>query len=368
MEDDFLKNARRDPRPEFAQQLREKLERLEAAEAAGARPDATRAAQPDEWTPAPVRRLRWNVAWAGLGSVAVAAVAMLFIFPSVRASAQAFLDLFRVRTFAAVSVDPARLEKLKSSSIDLKGLLSDRVETVRDPERPRFMASPEEAGRAAGFAVRTPSFLPTGMAQDSVFFHDEAEVRLTVDASRLSAVMQALEINDLRLPAGLDGQVVTVHTLPAVGITYRSERRDALLLQSRSPEITLPPGVNLPQLGEIGLRIVGLDAAEAHRFAQSIDWNTTLLIPVPAAASSFNQVTVRGNPGLLITTREPEAAPPAAAGASGDTTRTAPAGPGEHHHRHRAGSVLLWSEGEMVYAVMGNLDQVDLVQLAESLH
>jgi len=70
-----------------------------------------------------------------------------------------------------------------------------------------------------------------------------------------------------------------------------------------------------------------------------------LLVPVPVNASTFRQVTVHGAQGLLITT----------SGFNGDGDR------------RREGTFVLWSEGDRVYAVTGNLGDKDLLQMAESM-
>lgn len=328
-DDQFLHELRREPRPEFARDLRERLagQKLPGPEAR------------------PLRRLpRLGPAMA---AVAVGlAVVSLFAFPSVRASAQAFLDLFRVRNFVAISVDPARLEELQKGRVDLKSLIGDHVETLRDPGSPRMFPDPITAGQAAGFTVRTPGLLPLGLRQDTIVVQGEGEARLTVDAARLRDLLESLEIRDLSVPANLDGQQVTLHVLPAVCIQYRSDRSRVALLQAPSPEVSLPQGVDLALLGEIGLRVAGIPAAEAHRLAQTIDWHGTLLVPVLAHASSFEEINVGANRGLLVTTRATE-------------------GP---NRIGRTGSVLMWSEGGMVYALTGNLNRVDLVQMAESVH
>src|SRR5205085_2953989 len=98
-DDRFMHSLRKDPDPGFARDLRN---RLASGAAAGA--DAPRP-----------RRLAPALAFATVGLAALA----LFLFPSVRASAQAFIDLFRVRNFVAVSIDPAKIEaSLKGSSLD----------------------------------------------------------------------------------------------------------------------------------------------------------------------------------------------------------------------------------------------------------
>ena len=83
MDDRFLNSMRRDPDPAFSRDLRTRLQ-----------------AQP-------ATRDRWRLRPAPAVAIAIAAVAVvsLFAFPAVRVSAQAVLDLFRVRKFAAVSFD-----------------------------------------------------------------------------------------------------------------------------------------------------------------------------------------------------------------------------------------------------------------------
>ena len=90
--------------------------------------------------------------------------------------------------------------------------------------------------------------------------------------------------------------------MPAA-VTMRYRRGStwvATFSQARSPEIDLPAGVDLAEIGEVGLRVAGLSADEARQFAEKIDWHTTLLVPVPANAASFREVDVHGTTGLLI--------------------------------------------------------------------
>jgi hypothetical protein len=224
-------------------------------------------------------------------------------------------------------------------------MLGGQVETLKEPGRPRAVATASEAGSIAGFVVRQPSYLPSGYAADSAFVQGDGAVRITVHGDKVRDVLDALDIHDLQLPPGVDGKTATVRVNPAVFLRYRRGDAKLALAQSKSPEVELPAGIDLPTLGEIGLRIVGVAPPEAHRIAQTTDWHTTVLVPVPADASSFQQVDVNGNHGLLIET-------------SGRA-----AGKGER----REGSVLLWSDGERVFALTGRVNRVDLVQVASSV-
>jgi hypothetical protein len=329
MDDRFLNELRREPSPEFARELHERLRRQGPA-----------VAPARAWRP-----LQWAVPLAG--GLAVALVVLSFAFPAVRASAQAFLDLFRVRNFAAVSVDPARFERLRDQKLDLASLLSDRVETPAQSPAPRVVASPQAAAALAGFAVRVPAEPPRGFVPDTIAVMEGATVSFRVHTAILREALEKLDIRDLQVPEGLDGQTVTARTSPTVAQRFVRERERIEFVQARSPEMSLPAGVDLERFGEIGLRIAGLDAGEARRFARSIDWHGTLVVPVPVNASSFTETSVRGARGLLVSFKEGAAA-------------------GPHGHR-REGTLLLWSEGEMVYALTANLPDLLLVQMAESV-
>jgi hypothetical protein len=324
MDDKFLHELRREPRPEFARALRARLD------------------QQSEPAPARFRFLRPAFGAAA----ALAAVALLFAFPAVRASAQAFLDMFRVRNFTAVPFDESRMERLKSLKQDNAMLVFDKQDVVHDPGAPQVVTDAAAAGSLAGMIVRVPGVLPRGLAADTVAVEGAGEVRLTVHADRLRSVLDALGLSDVQVPPALDGQTLTVRTSPAVVQRFRNDWREAHLIQAKSPEVSLPTGVDLAQLGEIGLRILGLDPAEARRMASTIDWTSTLVVPVPANASSFREVTVHGQRGLLVTT-------------SAEPTATS--------NRRRAGAVVMWTEGDRVFALAGNLDSMDLMQMAESV-
>ncbi len=173
----------------------------------------------------------------------------------------------------------------------------------------------------------------------------EQTIRITADTERLRRVLESLAIRDLTIPDTLDGQTATITVPPIVEMKYESANRMAILVQARSPNITVPAGLDLPLFGEIGLRILGLGRAEARRFAHAIDWHTTLLVPVPANATSFRQVDVAGRRGLVIETA---------------------ASPASQQRRQRF-TIVLWSDGGQMFAMRGTLTPRDMLEIASSV-
>jgi hypothetical protein len=54
------------------------------------------------------------------------------------------------------------------------------------------------------------------------------------------------------------------------------------------------------QLAEIGLQFTGMTPEEAHEFSQTVDWTSTLVVPIPRNGASYRQVSVDGVTGNLI--------------------------------------------------------------------
>ena len=330
MDERKLHEFRREPDPEFAGRLRERLRRHERASAG----------------------LRWRPAFGA--AMAAAVVVSLFLFPSVRVSAQAMLDIFRVRTFAAIEFDPARIEQLEKAEMGNPMMVLGSPEVLKEPGEPQTVATPEAAGRLAGIDVHTPSELPKGLVLNRVWVEGAGAVRFTADATRLRALLEALEIRDLEVPQAIDGKVVSVSKPQVVFQEFTSEKRRAVLIQAKSPEVSLPPGANLPQLAEIGMRVLGVEAIQARRLSRSVDWNTTLLVPVPQNASSFRGVEIHGNPGLIVTS-------------SGKGRRGDGEGRAREGDRRPDGSIVMWTEGDRVFAVAGNLTDLEMMRIAEAV-
>jgi hypothetical protein len=328
MDDQFMLSGWRKPRAGFAKKLRQSLDHVES--------EAVVYHQP--------RRITRYLAYAATFLLAVSA----FTLPSVRASARAFLDLFRVVNFAPVSVQADQIRKFNpGNNLDLPKLLGEQVVVLKEPTPPHQVTTPQEAGAAAGVPIRLPTWLPVGLEQGSFQVMGEHAVRVTINTAVINSLIDAFGIDDLRVPDAVNGESATLRVHPIVGVEYQragKNQKQAMLLQGRSPEATFPAGVDLVTLAEIGLRIMGLKSAEAHRFANSVDWRTTLIVPVPADIATFRQIDVQGNPGLIIEAKR-----------------------GPQQRNAQQGTQILWTSRGSVFALMGNLPSEELFEMAQSV-
>jgi len=329
--DDFLSNLREEPRPDFADGLKRRLDESDAE------------------VGQPVRR-PWLTRPAFAGALAVAVIAVAFTLPPVRAVAREFLDLFRVQRFAAVPVDPERLDRLRTGGIDLKTFVGDQIEVLDPAQEPELVESLELASSLAGIDARPATAPPRDATLEDVAVVRPGAFRIRIDTAKLGELAELLGVEDARVPASWDGATIEVHAPPAVALRYKRGEREFMLLQSRGPEIALPDGVELAELGALGLQMAGMSGEEARLFAGRIDWRSTLLVPIPAEGGSFREVDVRGRKGLLVSGRQPE--------------RTDDDGTKRPGHWQ---SVLLWADDDRVYAAAGPGHGFEILEMAQSV-
>jgi hypothetical protein len=88
------------------------------------------------------------------------------------------------------------------------------------------------------------------------------------------------------------------------------------------------------------LEFTGMTAEEAHNYSQTVDWASTLVIPIPRNGASYTQVSVDGVIGNLIE-RPTDDAPQYA---------------------------LIWVKGGVIYAISGlGVDSQTAFDMASSL-
>ena len=291
MNESQLSALRTQPSHEFASRLR-----------------ATLAAQ-DRAVTATQGQLR-RVGRIAAGIAIVVAAGGALAVPAVRASAQSFLALFREVRFAAVPLDRERIaagvERLGEGGLSVQRLIGDHVELLEDGGPASPVQSVDEASALAGYTVRQPADVQD-MPVSRIMVAPKRGIRIIASADRLQEVMDLMGISDLTAPRAMNGAAIGIHIAPVVAMKYQAEGMEIEFVQTLTPRLEVPDTVDIRALGEIGLRLVGLDAVEARRFASTIDWTSTLVVPVPPMVEQFEQITINGHDGLWMRTAAPNA-------------------------------------------------------------
>ena len=230
---------------------------------------------------------------AAVGISAVLVLAGLLAVPQVRALASEFLSIFRVEQFVLVSVDEARLERIREA---MKNNMGFEEGDENPPIEPTVVGSVAEAASLAGFNPLT-SDLEVELVQVSA----ASSETFTPNVDEIRAVYSALDLDPNLIPDNIDGQPFDVSFNPGIGIEYEGEFYTGQML---NPTVNVPDGVDMKVLGKAWLMLLGMSEAEATTMSESIDWATTLVMPIPSGDTTVQEVTVRGKMGLLMVSED----------------------------------------------------------------
>lgn len=302
---------------------------------------------------------RRRLALAGLAAAALAFVVAITAFAPARTWAQKMLDMLRIREVTAIPVDSALLPasgNTNQTAQMIEKLISNDVTITLKPGQPQPASSAADASRLAGFTVR---LLQNSGPPNHLSVMGAGAANLVIHRDRLDAIFQSAGRTDLQIPAAADGAMIAVYVPKSVRASYGNcppSRRSGNvaptsdqpppdystcveLTQVPSPTVSVPAGLNLQQLAEIGLEFTGMTTDQAAAFCKTVDWTSTLAIPVPRDAASYSQVDVDGVKGVLL---------------SG--TRSGP-----------RGYALIWVKYGVVYSLRGLGDPAGATALADSL-
>ncbi len=295
-----------------------------------------------------------RAAWAAIGVVAVLAIAMTFA--PVRALANSFLALFRVQQIRVVQIDPARMPQKLESSSQLEYILSNNVKIDKQGEM-KQVGSADEASALAGFPVRLPSGVE---GKQSFLVQPKTGLTFTVNLELVRGVLKDIDRTDIQLPDNLDGAVVSMQIPTSVVAQYGEcsllempakvdpdnlptvePRKDncTTLAQIPSPEISAPGDLDLSQIGQAYLQVLGMSQEEAASFAKNVDWTTTFVVPLPRYGAEYHDVDINGIPGTLVIEN---------------------GGWNDHY-------MLMWIKDGIVYGLSGPGDQATALKIAQTV-
>ncbi len=274
------------------------------------------------------------------GFAALAVVIGLFALEPVRAFASDFLGLFRVEKFVVVDIDPGRMDQI-ANAID-ENMSFGSLEIFGEENGGTVVETLDEAAAAAGFTPRTID----GEDPSMILVISGNTASFTPDVASMRQVFAALDLDPSLLPDNIDGETFTFTTKPGVSQTFTDASGEIAfaIMQMPSPTVDGPSDVDLQQLGNAMLQLMGMSPQETARLSENIDWTSTFIIPVPRDLASVREVQVNGVTGLLFDARSvsDEAHPPS--------------------------SALLWQQNGYVFGVTtANMVDSDLVELANSL-
>ncbi|MEP7133785.1 MAG: hypothetical protein ABI904_02515 [Chloroflexota bacterium] len=253
------------------------------------------------------------------GIPALLVLTLVFAFPGARAFASELLNLFRIQQVAVVPVDFTGMQSLNGAvGNDIGQLISNSITMTKKPGNPVDAADAAQASQLTGFNVRVPK----DITPSRISVMNGSDFTITVDRAKAQALLVEAGRSDLALPAEIDGAKISVSIPNSVSVDFgtcpspsadgdspnlgnngSASRRYAdcvILAEIPSPSVSAPASVDVAQLAQIALEFSGMTSDQAKAFTATVDWTSTLVVPIPKNAASYEQVSVDGVTGTLI--------------------------------------------------------------------
>src|SRR5262249_28682148 len=152
----------------------------------------------------------------------------------------------------------------------------------------------------------------------------ETAFQMTIDRDRVATLLDEIGRSDIQIPESANGALIAVHIPKTIISMYghcpvrhrvtsdsqsqaehlaerKMERMANIkdtnctyLIQAPSPTVSVPPDLNMSDIAEAALELAGMSPAEARSFCQTVDWSSTLVVPIPRNSSAYETVTVDG--------------------------------------------------------------------------
>lgn len=229
-------------------------------------------------TPSRGRRLPVGIA---AGVIALLAAGFVVFTPTGRQAAADLLASFRSERLEVVTFDPGQ---------PLGGVerLAEIVEVEAEPPDAAQVDDLDAAAEVAGFAPTAPSSLPDGAELVEIQASAPTTARLTFRADRAPD-----------LPPTLDGAQLVVSLPGTVGSIYQVDGR--MLVVAEAGELAVETeGAELDDIRTYLLSRPEVPDDVARQLLAIDDWTTTLPIPVPVDRVVWQETTVDGVPGLMV--------------------------------------------------------------------
>jgi hypothetical protein len=282
------------------------------------------AQQPARSPQPPRRRIP---SWLVVALALAVALGVSLTFAPVRSFAAQVLSIFRVQKIQTLSITQADIESI-GKALD-KGDSHVSLEQLGDvwiDGKPDFGSEEptpttlEKAQAAVDFPIR----LPQGVeGTQSVLLQPGYTVKFKLHVDKVNELLHYYGAEKL-FSSSVDGKIFEVKMPPTVYVAYGKNKlgftgpddgdsmdgdsgdtepdpfsSEVFTVQTRGPELQVPDGVNPLELRDVLLGLPFIPDNIRTQLAGVSDWQNTLLIP--NFSGSTKDITVAGNPGVLIT-------------------------------------------------------------------
>lgn len=273
--------------------------------------------------------------------VAAACAALLVIacitVEPVRAGISNMLSIFRVENMKGITLTLEDMQQIQEQLARGKGEINlDKMGSIKMQGGKSRASSQEDLKNLPDFAPAFPSTLSGTVPDINVV--EPGSMNFALNAKNVNQIMKSYGATKL-LPDNIDGKTFKVDFASQVTMKYSVNDKQIVILQTKSPEITVPEGVNVDEVYNAVVDMPILPQNLQSQLKSIKDWKNTLYIPV--IESEMTEVDINGAKGYM----------------------TKDYGDSENDYEN----AVIWYDKGVVYAVSGGIDSGEILKIARSM-
>jgi hypothetical protein len=141
------------------------------------------------------------------------------------------------------------------------------------------------------------------------------------------------------LPNDIDGKTFKIDFASMAAINYRINDKSIEIIQTKSPQVTVPEGVNVDEVYNAVVEMPIIPQNLQAQLKSIKDWKNTLYIPV--VESKVTEVDINGAKGYIASDRSNSESTP---------------------HTQ-----VIWYNKGVIYSVSGKIDSNEILNIAKSM-
>jgi hypothetical protein len=255
----------------------------------------------------------------------------------VKAAITSALSIFRVENVKGITITLADMQEIQNKLSSGQGEISlDKMGSIKMEGGQKRTSSQEDVKKLSDIAVTFPSALSGTTPTINVV--EPRSVDFTLNAKNVNEIMKTYGASKL-LPDNIDGKTFKIDFTSIVSINYPINGKSIEIIQTKSPQITVPEGVNVDEVYSAVVEMPIIPQNLQSQLKSIKDWKNTLYIPV--VESKATEVDINGAKGYIATDKNN----------SESTPKTQ----------------VIWFNKGIIYSVSGEIDSNEILNIARSM-
>jgi hypothetical protein len=255
----------------------------------------------------------------------------------VKAALASVLSIFRVENVKGITITLEDMQQIQQKLSSGQGEISlDKMGSIKMQGGQKRTSSQEDVKNLPDIAVTFPSTLDRVIPTINIV--EPRSMDFTLNAKNVNQIMKTYGATKL-LPDNLECKTFKVDFTSLVNIKYGINDKSIEIIQTKLPQITVPDGVNVDEVYNAVVEMPIIPQNLQSQLKSINDWKNTLYIPV--VESKATEVDINGVKGYMASDK----------GNSQGTPHTQ----------------VIWFNKGVIYAVSGEIDSNEILNIARSM-